>query len=197
MRSLFLKAFFALFVVLLGAVFFWQPLSATFSNTSITNDFILQTAYGTLDSKSLRGKVLAIFFGPTNCGAPCTDQIAKLAQAREALNAGERSQVMVILITVDPERDTPVRMGEYARSLHADFVGASGKPEEIKAVADAFSADFAKRMLQDGSYVVEARPLTYLVDTNGRFVSVLNENLSAAKVAEALRARLPKMLPPG
>lgn len=198
MQSLFIKAFLAVFVVLLGAVFFWQPIKATFSGVSITNDFVLQTADGTLDTKSLRGKVLAIVFGYANCDAPCTNHVAETAKAYDMLNAGERSQVRMILVSVDPERDTSAGIKEYASRIHPEIIGATGKPEEIKAVADAFSVDYQKYQPQGGSgYAIAVRPLTYIVDADGRFVSVLNETLPVEKTAAALRARLPATLPPG
>ena len=197
MYSLFIKGFIALFVVLLGAVFFWQPIKATFSGVSVTNDFVLQTADGALDTKSLRGKVLAIVFGYAHCDAPCSNHLAETARAYDTLNAGERSQVRMILVSVDPERDTPAGIKEYASRIHPEMIGATGKPEEIKAVADAFAADYQKYQPEGGGYAVAVRPLTYIVDAEGRFASVLNEPLPVDKTAAALRARLPAMLPPG
>ena len=197
MYSLFIKGFIALFVVLLGAVFFWQPIKATFSNVSVTNDFVLQTADGALDTKTLRGKVLAIVFGYAHCDAPCADHLAQTAKAYDLLNAGERSQVKMILVSVDPERDTPAGIKEYASRIHPDMVGATGKAEEIKAVADAFSVDYQKYQPTGGDYAVAVRPLTYIVDADGRFASVLNEALTVEKTAAALRAKLPATLPPG
>ena len=197
MSNLLMKVALAIFVVLLGAVFFWQPISATFSNASITNDFILQTTDGALDSKRLRGKVLAIVFGYAGCDAPCTNRLTKAVKAYEALNAQERGQVRMVLVSVDPEHDTPARIAEYARRIHPDMVGATGKPEEVKAVAEAFAANYQKFEMKDGGYAIEVSPLTYIVAPDGRFVSVLNEAIAVDKAAAALRARIPATaLPP-
>lgn len=186
----------AVLVVLMGAVFFWQPLSMVTSNTSIVNDFVLQTADGALDSKRLRGKVLAITFAYANCGERCSARLAKTVAAYDKLAAAERGGVSMILISVDPERDSPAAIARYAKSIHPDFVGATGKPAEIQALAAAFAADYRRFETPDGGYIVEPSPMTYVVAPDGRFVSVLSEAIPADKGAAALRSRLPAVRPP-
>lgn len=192
-----LKGALAILVVLMGAIFFWQPLKMTYSNVSIANDFVLQTTQGTLDTKSLRGKVLAIVFGHANCSSACTDRIGRTVKAYSMLEGAERSQVRMILVSVDPEHDTPARIAEYARGIHADLIGATGKPEEVKAITDAFAADTKRFPSPDGGEIIEASPLICVVDANGRFVAVLNADQPPEKIAAALRGRLPSVLPPG
>lgn len=196
MHGIMMKVALAILVVLMAAVFFWRPLSMVMSDVRVTNDFVLQTAEGALDSKGLRGKVLAIIFGYAGCGEACAGRMGQFAKAYEMLSASERSQVKPILISVDPERDTPARIKQYAAGIHADLTGATGKAEEIKAVADAFAADYRKFESQAGDYAIQVSALTYVVDADGRFVAVLNESTSPEKVAAALRARLPGLLPP-
>ena len=195
MYNLFFKGAIVTFVIMMAAVFFWQPISMTFSNAPITNDFVLQTADGALDSKTLRGKVLALVFAHAGCDAACTGRLAKVARAHDMLGAAERSQVMMIAVSVNPAQDTPAAISAYARKVHPNFVGVTGKPEEIKAVTDAFAVNVINQKLPDGSQVIEASPLTYLVGPDGRFVSVLNEVVAEAQVAAALRKHLPTLLP--
>jgi protein SCO1/2 len=191
-----MKIALAILVVLMGAVFFWQPLKMTWATAKITNDFVLQTTDGALDTKSLRGKVLAVAFGYADCGSPCTDRLARTAQAYSMLGAAERAQVKLILVSVDPEHDTPARIGQYAKTIHPDMVGATGRPEDVKAVTEAFAAETRKATRTDGVEIIEASPLTCIVDAEGRFVSVLHGELPPEKVAAALRGRLPSILPP-
>ena len=192
-----LKVSLAILVVLLGAVFFYQPLKMVVSKGSITNDFLLQAADGPLDSKRLRGKVLAIEFGYANCGTPCAARMEKFAKAYELLSVAERAQVKMILVSVDPEHDTPARIRQYATGIGRDIVGATGTPENIQAVAEAFGADYKKFDTKDGGYAIDMRGLTYVVDAEGRFASVLNEMAPAEQIAAALRQRVPAAaLPP-
>lgn len=181
-------------VVLMGAVFFWQPIKATFSGTTVTNDFVLESSDGALDTKAMRGKVLALMFGYADCGERCEARLAKAAQAYRLLSSGERSRVAVILISVD-DRDTPAKIAAAARKAHPEFIGASGKAEPVKAVADAFGANFQKHVLSDGSVSIDVSALTYVVDADGKFVSVLNESVAPEQIAAALRSRLPAAMP--
>lgn len=197
MKNALMTIFLAIFVLLMAAVFLWQPLSMPFSKAKIAADFILQTSEGALDSKTLHGKVLALFFGYASCGDECGSRLEKLKKAYEMLHPGDRAQVRVIVVSVDPEKDTPARIGEYARGIQKDFIGATGKPEEIKTMADAFAVNYVKQSLADGSYIVQTSPMIYIVDAEGKFASVLNDNLSTEKVAEALRARVPTPQLPG
>ncbi|CAG0959556.1 hypothetical protein RHDC4_00610 [Rhodocyclaceae bacterium] len=197
MKNALMTIFLAIFVVLMAAVFLWQPLTIPFSKASITNDFVLQTTEGALDSKLLRGKVLALFFGYAGCGDECGTRLEKLKKSYEMLHPGDRAQVRIIIVTVDPERDTPARIGEYAHGIHRDFIGATGKPEDIKAMAEAFAVNYAKHTLADGSYIVQTSPMIYVVDAEGKFASVLNDNLPVDKTADALRSRVPTPQLPG
>jgi protein SCO1/2 len=197
MYNLIFKGAVVTFVIMMAAVFFWQPISMTFSNAPVTNDFVLQTADGALDTKALRGKVLTLVFAHAGCDGACKGRLAKVTRAYEMLSASERNQTMMVLVSVNPERDTPAAIGSFAKSIHPGFVGATGKPDEIKAVTDAFAVHVINQKLPDGSQVIEASPLTYLVGPDGRFVAVLNEAVSEEKVAAAVRKHLPAMLPPG
>jgi len=181
-------------VVLMGAVFFWQPIKATFSGTTVTNDFVLESSDGAVDSKAMRGKVLALTFSYVGCGERCAERYAKAAQAYEMLASGERARVATIVVSVD-DRDTPAAMAAAVKKVHPDFIGATGKPEAVKAVADAFGANFQKHILSDGGVSIDVSPLLFVVDAEGKFVSVLNETMAPDKIAAALRARLPSALP--
>lgn len=181
-------------VVLMGAVFFWQPIKATFSGTTVVNDFVLESSDGALDTKAMRGKVLALTFGYARCGEPCAERLGRAARAYELLTSGERSRVAVILISVD-DRDTPAAIAAAAKKAHPDFIGASGKPEQIKAVADAFGVNYQKHELSDGTTTIGVSPMIFVVDADGKFASVISESTEPEKIAASLRAKLPAAMP--
>lgn len=193
-----IKVAFGGLVFLLAAIFLWQPLTLPFSGTVSSNDFVLHTAAeGVLDSKSLRGKVMAVIFTHSDCQSGCDGYIGRLAKAYDLLNPGERSFVRLIMIAANPEKDTPAAMAEHARHYHADFIGLSGKPEDVQKVADGFAAMIKKGTTGDGRPVVSVSPMVYIVNAEGHFASVLNEQLAAEDIAKSLRARIPPQLPPG
>lgn len=179
--------------ILLAAALIGKPLSKLlFDKSAITTDFVLETADGALDSRQLRGKALAISLGYTRCADECANRLARVVKGYEMLGARDRGQVRMILVSVDPDRDAPADMGAYARRIHPDMVGATGKPGSLAAFANGFGATYNKSVIApDGGYEVDFSHPIYLVDTEGRFVSALNENASPEDIAQALRSKLP------
>ena len=104
----------------------------------------------------------------------------------------------VIVVSVDPDRDTPASMADYVRRFQADMIGATAKPEDLNIFAESFAAAYRKMpAAADGSYRVDHNRPIYLVNAVGHFVSALNENLTPEQIAQALRAKLPALIPPG
>jgi len=154
-------------------------------------DFVLQSADGPVDSKALRGKVLLIYFGYTNCPDICPASLASGGQALKALSSEERSRVKLIMISVDPQRDTFKHLKEYTAFFHPEMIGATGTVEEIATLARAYGAGY---MLQpkraDGSYAVDHTTSTYVVGPDGKLASVLELGAPTDKVVAAVRKLL-------
>lgn len=196
--NLALKLGIAGLIAMMAIIFVWQPLSLPYRDVTIINDFVLPSAGGPVDSKSLRGKVLMIVFGYGHCAGPCRERVAASLKPYELLNLSEKRLVRPIMISVDPERDTPQAIDAFARSIHPDLVGVTGRPDEISTLAEKFSARYARQQVPnpDGSYIVEFLPQIHLVDPEGRFVTVLHPGLAPEKAAQSIRSRIPATLPP-
>lgn len=89
------------------------------------------------------GKALMVFFGYTQCPDVCPTALAQVAQALELLG-DKASQVQVIMISVDPARDTPEVLGAYVQAFDPSFVGLTGTPEQLEKTARSFKAFYAK-----------------------------------------------------
>lgn len=197
LQSTAFKIAFGILVLLLAVTFLWRPLTMPFSGAIVTNDFVLESADGMIDSKSLHGKVLAVVFAHADCHEACASHLSKLVKAYEVLNAGERIFVKLLVVTVTPEKDTPARMKEYAARLHPDVIGLSGKPEDVQKAADGFAVLINKGKTADGNEAIVVSPMIYVVDAEGRFSSVLNDKIATESIAQSLRSRIPTQLPPG
>lgn len=204
MSSTLMKITFAGFVIMMGAVYLFQPLMATFSGEASTVDFTLQSPAGTLDSRALRGKLLLVTFAYAGCPDDCISRLGRSVQPFTLLNAAERSRVRFIVVTVDPENDTPQRIEDFARRIHPELVGASGTPQQIEAIAAALGARFQRLPANaDGRPIVQHSPLTYLLMPDGRYTSVLQDGTAPEKVVQLLREKLPRdslprtPMPPG
>ena len=151
-------------------------------------DFVLRSASGPLDTKTLRGKVLLIYFGYTHCPDVCPASLAAGAQALNTLTAEERAKVRLIMVSVDPERDTPERLKEYAAYFHPEMIGATGSTEEIAAVAQSFGAGYVRQPAKpDGSYAVDHTTRTYVVAPDGKLAQTLELNAPAEKYLDTVR----------
>jgi protein SCO1/2 len=111
-------------------------------------------------------ELLAVFFGYTFCPDVCPLTLSHLSSAfREMGEEGQRIQVL--LITVDPSRDTPERLKAYLEVFHPSFLGLTGTEAEIRAVADAFGAFFS-RSGEGEAYTVDHTARTFIIDRSGR-----------------------------
>lgn len=154
-------------------------------------DFVLRSAGGPVDTRALRGKVLLIYFGYTHCPDVCPASLAAGAQALNTLKTEERAKVRLIMVSVDPERDTPERLKEYAAYFHPEMVGVTGTPEEIAAVAKSFGAGYIRQPARpDGSYAVDHTTRTYVMAPDGKLAVALELNAPAEKYLETVRGLL-------
>jgi protein SCO1 len=113
-----------------------------------------------------RGKYVMVFFGYLECPVVCPTALVLAAEARKALGA-DRERVQVIFITLDPERDTPARVKEYAAAFDPSFIGLRGDLERTREVAKEFRVYFEK-VPNGGSYSIDHTALTYVFDDVGR-----------------------------
>lgn len=155
-------------------------------------DFVLQSAAGPVDTKALRGNVLLIFFGYTNCPDVCPASLAAGAQALVALSADERAKTRLIMVSVDPERDTPARLKEYTAYFHPGMLGVTGTPAEIETVAKSYGAGYVRQPADaSGRYAVDHTANTYLVGPDGKLVATIPLGTPTADLVAAIRKQLP------
>ncbi len=129
--------------------------------------FALTSHHGKpVTSGDFPGKVLAVFFGYTSCPDVCPLTLSNLSRAfGEMGETGERIQVL--LISVDPHRDTRERLKQYLELFHPSFLGLTGTEEEIRAVADRFGAHFARQGTGE-DYTVDHTARTFVIDRLGQ-----------------------------
>jgi protein SCO1 len=116
--------------------------------------------------KDLRGKVLAITFIFASCADTCPLLTAKMAGIQDRLGADFGKKIYFVSITVDPERDTPEVLKQYAEGHKANPAGwafLTGTPAEIREVAKRYGIYYKKMPRGD----VDHTFLTSLVDQAG------------------------------
>ncbi|MBK7768924.1 MAG: SCO family protein [Sulfuritalea sp.] len=154
-------------------------------------DFVLQSAAGPLDTKALRGNVLLVYFGYVNCPDICPVSMAAGAAALNALNAEERAKTRMIMVSVDPERDTPAKLKEYVAYFHPAMVGAVGTAAETAAIAKSYGVGYVRQATRsDGGYAVDHSSVTYVIGPDGKLVDMLPLGVTTDKVVATVRKLL-------
>jgi len=115
-----------------------------------------------------RGKVVVMFFGFTHCPDVCPTTLSELAAAMKKLGA-DGDRVQVLLVTVDPERDTPQILSQYVTAFDPRFLGLRGTAEETARVAKEFKIIYQKVAgARPDSYTMDHSAGTYIFDSQGR-----------------------------
>lgn len=113
-------------------------------------DFTLRSDGGPVALSDLSRDVTLLFFGYTSCPDVCPLTMSKLRRVVERLG-DDASRVRVVLVSVDPELDTPKRVADYARRFHPEFVGLTGTRSEIVAVGADYGAYVGELEVPSGS----------------------------------------------
>jgi protein SCO1/2 len=130
--------------------------------------FVLTSQDGTpVALGDLRGKVVALAFIYTGCPDICPMLTQKMVDVQDALGADFGGKVAFVSISLDPERDTPEVLKDYAQFWNARLDGwafLTGSLEAVRDVTRRYGVFFAKK--DDGS--VEHSQLTTLIDAEGQ-----------------------------
>jgi protein SCO1/2 len=149
-------------------------------------DFTLTAHSGErLDTASLRGKVLVLFFGYTHCPDICAPTLVKLAQARKALG-DEGARVQVLFVSVDPAHDSPAQLKKFLAGFDPTFIGLTGSLEEVGAVAASHMVYFKEG--RGGQ--VEHTGMLFMKDARGRMRLLVKESAAVEDMAHDLRLLL-------
>jgi protein SCO1 len=114
-----------------------------------------------------KGQVVLLFFGYTYCPDVCPITLANLKQVVSELGA-DANRVQVLFVTMDPDRDTPERIQEYASRFDPSFIGISGPIEELGKVWGEYGA-YRELGSKDanGNYAVTHSSRLTVIDTHG------------------------------
>lgn len=140
-----------------------------------------------VDEKILKGRWSAVFFGFTYCPDICPATLQALAMAKSRLGS-RADKLQIVLISVDPARDTPAALRAYLDSpgFDKDTIGLTGTPEQVAAAAKAYRAYFKKA--GDGpGYQMQHTSAVYLMNPKGRFARVLAYGLSPDEMARQIK----------
>lgn len=154
--------------------------------------FSLRQSDGTpLVPGELKGHWTLVFLGFTHCPDVCPTTLADLAQAQKQWAAlPEPTRPRVLFVSVDPDRDTPDRTGEYAHGFHRDTLAATGDIPSLEAFARSLSMVFMKVPAPAGApadqYSVDHSASIAVLDPQARMAGVILPPLQPRAIARDL-----------
>ena len=129
-----------------------------------------------------------VFFGFTHCPDICPLTLQVLASARQSLaDSAAAALPRIVLVSVDPERDTPELIGQYVSHFGTGIVGVTGELAEVRKLTEGLGIYFEKSNVGDDNYSVDHSAVVVVIDPDGRFRALF----SAPHLAEHFVHDLP------
>jgi protein SCO1/2 len=138
------------------------------------------------DLSRLKGKWSFLFFGYTHCPDICPTTLATLARAREniAKSAAGAKDVQFVFISVDPNRDTAGKLGQYVAYFDTTFLGVTGGDAQLGNLAGQLGAAYQVEVKPGAdNYPVYHTAALFLVDPQARYRAVFAATLDAEGIS--------------
>lgn len=136
-----------------------------------------------------RGKYMLVYFGFTNCPDVCPLTVKKIDDALTKLGT-KSAQIIPVLITVDPEQDTPEKMRAFLAPLSSRFVGLTGTREQINEVMGKYKM-FAQKIpdqTRPAGYNFIHAEFIFIMSPQGTFYSLLQGGQTVENISQSLYA---------
>jgi protein SCO1 len=142
----------------------------------------------TVTDKTYAGKFELIYFGYTFCPDACPTDLQVMSRALDMLG-DSAGRIQPIFITIDPERDTRVVMGDYVSQFHPSLIGLTGTLEQTAAAARAYRVYYKKAdsPVEGGVYVMDHSSFTYLMGPDGSFLESFGPGTGPEDMALRIR----------
>ncbi len=175
---------------LAAGFYFFRP--HTFHGTVIQSpepsyDFTLTGANGDVSLSDFRGKLVLVYFGYTFCPDICPATLANVGQALNQIG-GKADEVQLIMVSLDPERDTPEKLAEYVGHFHPSFIGITGTHEEIDTVASLYGIFYQVNQGSDATkYLIDHTATLLVIDREGYLKLVFPFGVTSQEIADDLK----------
>ena len=139
----------------------------------------------TVTEADVLAKPALVYFGYTFCPDVCPFDMARNVEAVDIL--GEIGlEVTPVFISIDPERDTPDALADYAANMHPKLIALTGSAEQVKAVSLAYKTYYKKQSSDDEFYLMDHSTFTYLMVPGTGFVDFFRRELTSEQMAESV-----------
>lgn len=178
---------------LAAGVYFFRP--HTFHGTVIQSpdpafNFTLTGSKGDVSLSDYQGKLVLIYFGYTFCPDICPATLANVGQALRELGS-QADDIQLIMVSLDPARDTPEKLAEYVGHFHPSFIGVTGTEEQLAEVTSLYGIFYEKH---EGSaatgYLIDHTATLLVIDREGSLKLVFPFGVTVQEIADDLKYML-------
>ena len=181
----------AMAVLLIGFGGYVWLSGGTPAGVTVGGPFTLQNGDGKpMTEQDFRGKYMLVYFGYTFCPDVCPTTLSAVSDALDKLGP-KADKVRTLFISVDPKRDTPAVVKQFAAAFGPRVTGLTGSAAQIAAVAKAYRVYYAEHRTGPGpdDYTMDHSSILYLMGPDGRFIAPIRADMSPDEMAVSL-ARL-------
>jgi protein SCO1 len=149
---------------------------------------LVDQAGAAFDDSRLKNHWSLLFFGFTHCPDVCPTTLGMLAQTEKSLsNLPESQRPQVVLVSVDPKRDTPAQLASYVKFFSPSFTGVTGAQSDIDAFTRALGVPVAISPLPNGDYTVDHSAAIFLVNPAGQLRALFSGPHVSSVIADDYR----------
>ncbi len=153
-------------------------------------EFTLNGIDGEVSLSDFRGKIVVMYFGFLNCQEVCLNSMTVLQTSLLRLPAEQLDQVRVLLVSIDPERDSNEDLAEFTRRFHENIIGLRGSQREIDAVTADYGAHYeitdADR--NDPGYLFRHSSRYYVINQAGELVDAMRHSTTPNELITRIRS---------
>ena len=151
------------------------------SFADLGGNFTLTSYQGPVSLNDYQGKVVVMYFGFMTCPEVCPNSMGIVSNGLNRLSPTQLNNTQAILVSVDPKRDTPKDLAEYASYYHSNLVAVTGSKQEIDKVTRQYGAyyDFTEIENVTADYGVEHSSRYYIIDQTGKLITAMRHSTTA------------------
>jgi protein SCO1 len=173
----------------------YKPKQLTLSSNEATlfptardlKSFELTSDKKSFTQKDFYGHWTLLFFGFTHCSNVCPTTLDMMNRAYSNLHQ-QLPNLQVVLVSLDPDRDTPLKLASYARSFNPDFIGVTGELKEIRKLQSQMGVYSAREPgTPETNYQLQHTSSIMLINPQGKWAGLFNFGMKPAQFADLVK----------